>query len=84
MAALSVLAARRLPQGPLPMQWDARGRVNWTAPRGVALSFTPLLAAGVLLALSVLVPGAPLTVVALAFAAGHVLHLWLLLRRAKG
>lgn len=81
MAALSLMAARRLPQGCLPMQWGWRGRVSWTAPRGVALSFTPLLAAGVLLAISILVPGAPLTAVALALAAGHGLHLWLLLQR---
>lgn len=28
----------------IPMQWSLSGRVNWTAPRGVALAFFPGLA----------------------------------------
>ena len=34
----------------LPMQWSMSGTVNWTAPRPLALSFTPILAGLVLVA----------------------------------
>ena len=34
----------------LPMQWSMSGTVNWTAPRPLALSFTPMLAGLVLVA----------------------------------
>ncbi|MBR0556819.1 hypothetical protein J5J10_14115 [Ciceribacter sp. L1K23] len=33
----------------LPMQWSVSGRVNWTAPRLVALSLTPLLISAIML-----------------------------------
>lgn len=29
----------------LPMQWSLQGKVNWSAPRPVALAFTPVFAA---------------------------------------
>ncbi|QJU58455.1 hypothetical protein HL653_12365 [Sphingomonas sp. AP4-R1] len=32
----------------LPMQWGLTGQVNWSAPRGVALAFMPILAAALL------------------------------------
>jgi hypothetical protein len=32
----------------LPMQWGITGKVNWFAPRPVALAFMPILAIGVL------------------------------------
>lgn len=43
----------------LPMQWSSPGRVNWTAPRRVALAFTPVLAVVVLVAIQVTAHMAP-------------------------
>lgn len=46
---LSVWAnARFSDQARLPMQWSLSGAVNWTAPRVLALSFTPALMIGIL------------------------------------
>ena len=39
----------------LPMQWSFARKVNWTAPRRIALAFTPVLAAVVLGAVAVAV-----------------------------
>ena len=76
----------------LPMQWSLGGQVNWTAPRHIALSFTPVLAAFILAAVVILTivatPRAgqegyeiPVVVlVALTFIGIHALHLWLLNR----
>ena len=74
----------------LPMQWSLDGSVNWTAPRPIALAFTPTLAAIILLATAVLTtvlkprPGQEgfaipaLGFVALVFIAAHAFHLWLI------
>lgn len=72
------------------MQWSLDGSVNWSAPRVVALSFTPVLAGVILLATAALtafvqpkhgqegfaVP--TMIVVALVFVGAHALHLWLI------
>lgn len=74
----------------LPMQWSLKGAVNWTAPRKVALSLTPILGAIILIFIaisSVMLeprPGqegleVPITiVVALTLFAVHALHLHLI------
>ena len=50
LAAMSIRAGRGVPQGQgLPMQWGLDGRPNWFAPRNLALAFTPVLAALVLI-----------------------------------
>ena len=71
------------------MQWSFSGSVNWTAPRPIALAFTPVLAAVILLAA---VAGTlflkPISgqegfevptdlFIALVFVGAHALHLWL-------
>jgi hypothetical protein len=52
VALMSVVASRanvRFRAAPrLPMDWGWRGKVNWTAPRRVALALIPALAALVL------------------------------------
>ncbi|KQN82379.1 hypothetical protein ASE90_12010 [Sphingomonas sp. Leaf67] len=40
----------------LPMQWSLSGRVNWTAPRRLALAFTPVLAAILLITIQITAP----------------------------
>lgn len=46
LAAMSLALARRAPaEMKLPMQWGLNGRLIWSAPRNIALSITPLLAA---------------------------------------
>lgn len=87
MAALSLAAARRLTAPRLPMQWGLRGQVNWTAPRRLALGFTPA-PLGFTPALAAAVvglawwgdPAAPLGAIAGGFLVAHLLHLGLLLR----
>lgn len=37
----------------LPMQWSLTGKVNWTAPRPLALAFFPGLAVATVIALSI-------------------------------
>lgn len=77
-------------QARLPMQWGIDGSVNWTAPRRVALSFTPALAAIVLATTTIATlifaprPGQegmeiPVVIVlGLSFIAAHAFHLWLI------
>lgn len=77
-------------QARLPMQWGIDGSVNWTAPRRVALSFTPALATIVLAAATFATllfsprPGQegmeiPIVVMlGLGFIAAHAFHLWLI------
>lgn len=88
---LSILAERRWRvHERLPMQWGFHGQVNWTAPRRIALSCTPLLAAICLFAIALqmdLVSQAPANaivrvtgIVAAAFLFAHLLHLGLLAR----
>jgi hypothetical protein len=92
LCAMSLHANRRFGTEPrLPMQWIGRS-VTWTAPRPVALAFTPVLAAVCLTAIAALGafrvprPGQeglviPLfLLVALAFLGVHALHLWLIQR----
>lgn len=74
----------------LPMQWSIDGSVNWTAPRPIALAFTPTLAAIILPATAALTtvlkprPGQEglvipaLVVVGFVFIAVHAFHLWLI------
>lgn len=92
LALCSVVAGKRLPPNDLlPMQWNLQKQVTWSAPRWIALSFTPALGAAVLLATAVSLDAAErngeskgigtLIFVAIAFLAGHPLHLWLLHRR---
>lgn len=96
IAALSVRAnARFRHEDRLPMQWSLSGRVNWTAPRVLALSFTPALAVCALTFFVVLVaygksrPGheGEVLPVLLLFGgiliAAHSFHLWLIGRTVR-
>lgn len=89
LVLLSFAANRRLAgHSRLPMQWSWRGEVTWTAPRPLALAFTPILAT---VALGwALVDGGhrpdagwPLIWIAGAFLCAHLLHLALMLRQGK-
>lgn len=88
LTALSVWANGRLrDRGRLPMQWGIGGKVNWTAPRKIALSFAPILAAAVLTLAALRYAGEPneaglLAIIGGAFVAAHLLYLWLVFRRA--
>jgi hypothetical protein len=75
----------------LPMQWSFGGQVNWTAPRRIALAFTPTIAAVALggATIAILLSGDPrpgqegvgppvLLLVGLTFLTVHALHLWLI------
>ena len=74
----------------LPMQWSFAGSVNWTAPRHIALAFTPVLATVSLAATVTLTlmlkPRAgqegfevpTILALGLAFVAVHALHLRLI------
>ncbi|WP_334164832.1 hypothetical protein [Phenylobacterium sp.] len=96
LAAMSLTAnARFRAERRLPMQWSRTGAVNWTAPRPLALAFTPLLAALCLSATAAsatFIPSRPgqegLVIPALIAAAGvfigaHALHLWLIARTLR-
>lgn len=93
LAAMSLRANRRFEgQSRLPMQWGLDGSVNWTAPRKIALAFTPVLAAVCLIPLPVAVAFVKpkggqedlvIAVVAfctIAFLLAHAFHLWLIQR----
>lgn len=91
LAAMSLAMARRVPAGTkLPMQWGLKGLPTWSAPREIALSITPLLAAFTLtpftLASLWVEPEERLTfrivlaLVCLVYIAAHGLHLYLLSR----
>ena len=88
LATMSWRFARGLPREMrLPMQWGFDGRPTWRAPRDVALSFTPVLAALTLLATALAsllgsLEGADarryfgvLIVMGLAWIGAHALHL---------
>jgi hypothetical protein len=91
LVAMSILGNRRFgDQDRLPMQWSLDGSVNWTAPRAVALAFTPLLAT-VVLVVTIALPAflqprrgegllmlPALVLIALVFIGAHALHLWLI------
>jgi len=91
LVLMSLRANRRFNQhARLPMQWSLNGSVNWTAPRQIALAFTPVLAGLTLAAVVWLTtaltprPGQEgfaipsLIFVALVFVAAHTFHLWLI------
>ena len=85
LALMSVAANRRFrDRDRLPMQWSLDRKVNWSAPRPIALAFTPALAAVVLIAVALLPADDPairfrvLLAVAAAFVGVHLLHLRLL------
>lgn len=91
LTGMSLYANRRFQAEPrLPMQWWLDGQVTWTAPRTVALAFTPVLAAVCLGAMVALIafgrtkPGEEHLVVpvnilgGLVFLGIHGLHLWLM------
>ena len=96
LVGMSVRANRRFKDhARLPMQWSLHGTVTWTAPRAIALSFTPVLAATALLIISVLNgmlkprPGQEhllspaFLFVALVFIGAHAFHL-ALIRKSLG
>ena len=79
----------------LPMQWSFSGDVTWTAPRRLALAFTPGLGAVALglAAMLAVTSGTPghdsghgelvLLVIGIPFLAAHALHLWLISRSVR-
>lgn len=91
LSGLSIRAnARFRHEQRLPMQWSLSGSVNWSAPRLLALSFTPALAIS---ALALFVAGATtlpprpgqegmvmpaLLGLGSAFLAAHLFHIWLI------
>ena len=97
LIALSVRANRRYEdQIRLPMQWGFSGEVNWTAPRRIALAFTPILGALMLGGTAALLVAGPpprvgqehLGVPVMLFQgmgllAAHALHLWLIGRTVR-
>ena len=85
LALMSAAANRKFrDRDRLPMQWSLGSRVNWSAPRPLALAFTPALAAVVMVAIALLPTDDPATrfrilvAVAAAFVGVHLLHLRLL------
>ncbi len=90
LVAASVYADRHLPAAErLPMRWGMTGRVLRTAPRRVALAFTPVLAACMFMALAVMdreVDGAGdrvVRILAPSFVLAHAFHLWLIHRHFR-
>ena len=96
LTAMSLRGERRFREARrLPMQWSLNGSVRWTAPRRIALAFTPVLAAACLAFITILTtllevrPGQqqlvlPLhVVVALVFLGAHALHLRLIQRTLR-
>lgn len=96
MVGLSVRANSRFrAEARLPMQWSISGSVNWTAPRIVALSFTPVLTIGILIFFVIasktmqprpgqegdVVPA--LLAMGTCFVAAHLFHLWLIGRTLR-
>jgi hypothetical protein len=91
LAGISIHANRSLPNSAeLPMQWGFDGRPTWSAPRKLALAFMPALYSLTMLAIAFLIPvqwepDVPamlgvMTVVATAFVAAHLFHIWLIRR----
>jgi hypothetical protein len=96
LVALSRRADARLAHHDrLPMQWSLTGNVNWTAPRRVALAFTPALGTLVMLAAAASawwLPPRPgqaglvtpvLLLIGGGFVALHALHLRLIARSLR-
>lgn len=91
LVAISLRANQTLPpSSKLPMQWGLDGRPYWSAPRRVALSFTPLLYLLTAVPMALLLPQqwgpeVPVMlgvfgVVAAGFIGGHIFHIWLIQR----
>jgi hypothetical protein len=91
LVELSRRANRRWSDEPyLPMQWSLDGRVNWSAPRPLALAFMPVLATVCLIGIGALLlfatPGhhqgdvgsATLALCATGLVCIHLLHMWLI------
>lgn len=91
LAFMSVRANRRLShRRRLPMQWTFSGSVSWSAPRPLALAFTPVLAAMILVPLSAVTimatprPGQEgfvlpvVAVISVGFVVAHAFHLRLI------
>jgi len=96
LTAMSLRAnARFKTERQLPMQWGLDGSITWTASRGVALAFTPALAAICLAAIFALaIFGKPragqeglvlpvVIAVAAGFLGAHALHLWMIERAVR-
>ena len=96
LAAMSLCANRKFRQQQrLPMQWSLSGTVNWTAPRPLALAFTPCLAAVIIPSVVITMfvtkprPGqegfeVPVVVImCLILVAAHAFHLWLINRTVR-
>ena len=96
LIAMSVRANQRFrKEARLPMQWSFTGSVNWTAPRSIALAFTPALGSCILLAVFVSTwmaqprPGqegleVPVVLaIGLGLVAVHALHLWLIAKAVR-
>lgn len=87
LVAASLIAWLILPKADrLPMNWGLSGRPTWTAPRVMALTFTPALALVTTGVILLIAPGDVgfAAVVALAFLAAHLVHLWLIRRQLGG
>lgn len=79
----------------LPMQWGLTGKVNWSAPRPVALAFMPVLAAallGFITVMAMTVPPRPgqehlvlpaTLVMGAALVVAQLLHFWLIDRTLR-
>jgi hypothetical protein len=85
LALMSASANRKFrDRDRLPMQWSLDRKVNWSAPRPVALAFTPLLAGVVMSTIAHLLASDPATqawtliAIAAVFVGVHLLHLHLL------
>lgn len=96
MIGLSVRAnARFRAESRLPMQWSLSSSVNWTAPRIVALSFTPVLAIAILMLFVIGAmtlhprPGQEGAVIPVliamgtCFIAAHLFHLWMIAKTLR-
>lgn len=87
MGVLAAYANRRVAPGAakLPMHWSLRGNVSWTAPRVIAFTFMPVLAAIVLAAILVSGRGrsADIALLCGVFLACQLLHITLMQRWFK-
>lgn len=90
MLAMSAYTYLRVRPGlaRLPMQWSLKGRINWTAPRPVALLVTPVLFIALLIGLPLIVGANDnATVIPMLAFLGplcHLLHIVLIATRADG
>lgn len=90
MAGLAVYADRHIAPGEtrLPMQWSVKGKVNWTAPRRLALALPPFLFALLMAGTALLSDGdadrqTAILALAIIGPAVQVLHLTLISRNRR-